>query len=415
MVKIIRDGPSVREVMTEAVQDVRRVSEADLQVSPVFVVNQIAFKSGKYRYIVNQGGARSGKTYSILQIILLYVLRNHDKIVDIFRKTHAELAETVVQDFIDIIASLGLSDVVKRNKTKHIFTVNGNVIRFLGIDKAQKRRGSRRDLAYMNEANGMTLDDFVQIKIRTAEAVFLDFNPSEYFWANEQILEKENKDDNRHILIKSTYLDNYDFLPYDQIKDIESLIEIDDFYYQVYVLGNLAVMKGKIYTRQELIEPEVYDVVDFDELYYGLDFGHINPMALIECKYAQEQSFERERYYQAGKHPEDLVKWMIENEISQTAPIYADPAYPSGIAKLRDAGFNVRRAKKDVVDGIAYCQGIVPKICKSSTHYIRERQGYKWRQTVSGSVLEGEPVKINDHLVDAERYAQYTHRKRLEG
>jgi len=263
MVKVIRDGPQVADLL---VRDIRKISEADLQVSPVFVVNQRAFKSGKYRYIVNQGGARSGKTYSILQIILLYVLRNHDKIVDIFRKTHAELAETVVQDFIDIIASLGLSDVVKRNKTKHIFTVNGNVIRFLGIDKAQKRRGSRRDLAYMNEANGMTLDDFVQIKIRTAEAVFIDFNPSEYFWANEQILEKENKDDNRHILIKSTYLDHYDFLPYDQIKDIESLIEIDDFYYQVYVLGNLAVMKGKIYTRQELIEPEVYDVVDYDEL-----------------------------------------------------------------------------------------------------------------------------------------------------
>jgi hypothetical protein len=62
--------PSAAQVMTEAVQDIRRVSQADLFVSPVFVVNQRAFRSGRYRYIVNQGGARSGKTYSILQIIL---------------------------------------------------------------------------------------------------------------------------------------------------------------------------------------------------------------------------------------------------------------------------------------------------------------------------------------------------------
>jgi len=58
MVKVIRDGPSAAQVLTEAQQDIREISEADLQVSPVFVVNQIAFKSGKYRYIVNQGGAR---------------------------------------------------------------------------------------------------------------------------------------------------------------------------------------------------------------------------------------------------------------------------------------------------------------------------------------------------------------------
>lgn len=404
--------------------DIRRIASADFPVSPVFVVNQKAFQATtldpetghiihKYRYIVNQGGTRSGKTYSILQIIIIYVLTHRGKIIDIVRKTHAELAETVVQDFVDIIEGLGLTDVIKRNKTKHIFRVNGNTIRFLGMDKAQKKRGSKRDILYINEANGITLEDFVQLKIRTTEAIFIDYNPSEYFWVNDQILEKENNRENRHILFKSTYLDNYDFLSYEQIKEIETLINIDEFYYQVYTLGNLATMKGKIYSKQILIDPEEYDVVDYDELYYGLDFGFEHFTSLLECKYAQENYYERERYHKQHKTDDDLVAWMLDNDISMTAPIYADPAYPASIRKLKEAGFNVRRARKDVIDGIRFCQGITPRICKSSVHYIRSRNKYKWRQKTDGTVLEGEPVKIDDDPVDAMRYAHYTHRKRI--
>lgn len=412
--------------------DVNRIAEVNFPVSPVFIVNQKAFQARvlsdkpnpvtgnyefvpKYNYIINQGGTRSGKTYSILQVIIIYILTHRGKIIDVVRKTHAELSDTVVQDFIDIVEALGLTDIIKRNKTKHIFRINGNTIRFMGMDKAQKKRGSKRDLLYINEANGLTLEDWIQLNIRATGQVFLDFNPSEFFWVNEQILEKENKEENRHVLIRSTYLDNYDFLSYSQIKKIEALIDIDDFWYQVYTLGNLAVMKGKIFSKQTLIETDEYDTVDYDELYYGLDFGYEHPTALIECKYAQEITYERERYYRQHKTDEDLIAWMLENEISMTAPIYADPAYPASISKIREAGFNIRRAKKDVIDGIRYCQSFTPRICKSSVNYIRERNKYKWRQKADGSIIEGEPVKLNDDAVDASRYAHYTHRKRLAG
>jgi phage terminase large subunit len=404
--------------------DIRRITEVNFPVSPVFVINQKAFQATrvnpetgkiehKYNYIINQGGSRSGKTYSILQVIIIFVLTNRGKIIDIVRKTHAELADTVVQDFIDIIEMLGLTDVIKRNKTKHIFKVNGNTIRFLGMDKAQKKRGSKRDILYINEANGLGLEDWIQLNIRATGQVFIDFNPSEYFWINDQILEKENKDENAHVLIKSTYLDNYDFLSYAQIKKIEALIDVDDFWYQVYTLGNLAVMKGKIYSKQVLIEPEDYDVIDYDELYYGLDFGYEHAMSFIECKYAQEKYYERERYNETHKHIEDFIAWALENDISQAAPIYCDSAYPASIAKLKDAGFNARRAKKDVIDGIRFMQGITPHICKTSKQLIRARGKYKWRQKSDGAIIEGEPVKIDDDPVDAERYAHYSHRKRI--
>jgi len=398
-----------------AARPVNLIENLDLKVSPVFVLNQRAMKAEGVRFVVNQGGTRSGKTYSILQVIMIYCLTNRGKVVDIIRKTHAELTDTVVKDWEDILTAAGLLGICKINKTKLTYRLNGNTVRFLGMDKAQKKRGSKRDICYINEANGVTLEDWIQLDIRTADRMYIDFNPSEYFWVNDQILEKPNEDDNKFILIKSNYKDNYDFLTYKQIKRIEKLIEIDDFWYQVYTLGNLAVMKGKIYEKQNLIEPEEYDVIDYDELYYGLDFGYEHHTALIECKYGQEKTYERQRYFERHKTDEQLIEWMLANDISMSAPIYADPAYPASIRKISDAGFNVRRAKKDIIDGIRYCQGFTPNICKSSVDYIRHRNAYKWRQKADGSVIEGEPVKINDDLLDASRYAHYTHRKRLGG
>jgi phage terminase large subunit len=375
-----------------------------LDTSPVYLANRLA----KTRIVINQGGTRSGKTYSILQLLLTYCFENTGKIIDIVRKTKREIRDTVLTDFIEILTKAGIYNERYHNKTHDEFYIRGNVVRFLGLDKAQKKRGAKRHILYINEANGLTLEDWVQLSIRTTEKIFIDFNPSEYFWVNEQILEKR-KD---FTFIQSTYLDNYDYLPADQIAEIENLINVDDYYYKVYVLGELATMKGKIYENYKLIEPEVFDLVDYDEHFYGLDFGYEHPTALMEIKYAQEQVFEREVYCEKKRTDDELIEFMLENDVSQTAEIYADPAYPASIRKVRDAGFNVYKAKKDVRDGIRFCQGLKRNICKSSQTYIKTIGRYKWKQTSDGKILE-EPVKIDDDCEDATRYGEYTHLKRL--
>ncbi len=382
----------------------------NLRVSPVFIKNLQYLKNLFFFIVVNQGGTRSGKTYSILQVLIYYCLMNPrgGKIIDIVRKTQAELRDTVITDFIEIMTNLGIWNERRYNKTHLEYRLNGNIIRFIGMDKAQKKRGAKRHVLYVNECNGISLDDWLQLSVRTIEKIFVDFNPSEYFWLNEHVIEKR-KD---YAFIKSTYLDNYDFLTANQIKEIENLINIDDFYYKVYVLGVLAIMKGKIYNNVEYIDDEIYDAVDYDEIFYGLDFGYEHATVLIEIKYAQEQVYEREIYFESMKFDEDLIEFMLNHEVSMSADIYADPAYPASIRKIREAGFNVRKAKKDVKDGIRFCQGLRRKVTKSSTKYIKQLNSYKWKQNASGQVFD-EPVKINDDGPDAMRYGEYTHLKRL--
>lgn len=378
----------------------------DLQVSPIFLKNFQALR----RFVINQGGSRSGKTYSILQVLIIkYCLnpqtRKKGLIIDIVRKTQTELRATVMVDFFEILEKMGIYNPKHHNKTNLEYRLNGNLFRFIGLDKAQKKRGSKRHILYINEANGITLEDWVQLSIRCEGQIYIDFNPSEYFWVNEQILEKRA---DKFDLIHSTYLDNYDFLSKEQIEDIENLINIDDFYYKVYVLGILAIMKGKIYNNYNLIEPEFYDQLFEDEKFYGLDFGYEHATSLMEVKSCAEQVYEREIYHEVHKLDDDLIKWMEEHQISQTAPIYADPAMASSIRKLRDNGYNVHLAKKDVRDGIRFCQSLKRNICKSSIHYIKSINQYKFKQTADGVVIE-EPVKINDDPCDSMRYAEFTH------
>ena len=45
------------------------------------------------------------------------------------------------------------------------------LIEFFSIDDAQKRRGTKRDILFINEANELTYEDFFQLNIRTTTQV----------------------------------------------------------------------------------------------------------------------------------------------------------------------------------------------------------------------------------------------------
>jgi phage terminase large subunit len=170
----------------------------DIQASRVFEDNYNATS----RFVVNIGGTRSTKTYSILQCLIVKALST-PLTISIVRKSLPSLKLSVLKDFIEILESMSLYDVDKHNKTDNTFKVGESLIEFFSIDDAQKRRGSKRDILYINEANELTAEDFFQLQIRTTTQIFLDFNPSETFWATDEIMHR-----NDAITIHSTFLDN---------------------------------------------------------------------------------------------------------------------------------------------------------------------------------------------------------------
>ena len=179
-----------------------------------------------------------------------------------------------MRDFLDILKSLDIYNIEHHNKTENTYILNNTLIEFFSIDDAQKRRGTKRDILFINEANELAWEDFFQLNIRTTQNVIMDFNPSEQFWFNDQI---QNRDD--ITIIHSTYLDN-PFLNEDQINEIERLQQTDKQYWTVYGLGEFA---GAFDTVFNYILTDTIPTDSAKFIGFGLDFGFTNdPTALVE-------------------------------------------------------------------------------------------------------------------------------------
>ena len=60
------------------------------------------------------------------------------------------------------------------NKSLLTYTFkNGSVIEFFSADNSSKLRGGRRDRAFVNECNNITLESFDEIEVRTKEFIYL--------------------------------------------------------------------------------------------------------------------------------------------------------------------------------------------------------------------------------------------------
>jgi len=143
------------------------VSELNLKATTVFQKNWEAIQSTS-RFIVNEGGSRSSKTYSICQVLILYLLQNPNKTVSIVRASFPSLRATVMRDFFEVLQELDMYDVKYHSKTEHIYTFpNGAKCEFFSADQEQKLRGRKRDVCWVNESNELDYESFQQLNMRT--------------------------------------------------------------------------------------------------------------------------------------------------------------------------------------------------------------------------------------------------------
>jgi len=375
--------------------------ELDIRHSSVFTRNLEAYYNPDVKIIVNQGGARSTKTYSVLQIIIyLCQTELQNEVIDIVRKTLAALRGTAMRDFFEILKDLDIYDENSHNKTDNCYSLNSNLIQFIGLDQPQKKRGAKRKILYCNEANELTAEDWKQLILRTTGKAFLDYNPSEeYSWIYDKVLTRQD-----HIFIKSTYLDN-PFLEQTVVNEIERLKEQDENDWNVYGLGERGTARETIYKKWETFRDEP---VKIDETIYGLDFGFNNPTALTKIAFSDAVPFVTELLYQSGLLNNKVIAKLEELGVSKSDIIYCDNAEPARIEEICQAGYNAQPADKSVKDGIDYCQRQKLMIHESSVNMIKEIKSYKWKVNKDGITLD-EPVKFMDHLMDSMRYALYTH------
>ena len=272
------------------------VEEIQWNGTPIFQRNWEC----KKKYVINRGGARSSKSYSILQLLMIKFANEDKKMFLITRKTMPALRRTAYKVFVDMLKENGLYPYCEHNKTQNTITYQNNYIAFDSIDDPVKIKSTEFNYIFMEEANEFSWDDFMVLHLRLSaptkdgevNQMFLAFNPTdELGYINKKLSKWEEAE-----VIHSTYLDN-PFLDAAYLKLIEDLKEQDPVYWTIYGLGEYAQLINIIYKPYKMVDSFPDNCSDW---IYGLDFGFNSATALVRIGWQELESndfFLQEKLY----------------------------------------------------------------------------------------------------------------------
>lgn len=355
-------------------------------------------------YKVIQGGMSSGKTYAIMTLLLTSYMPGHPNcLVTVVGQTYGHLEGGAIRDMKNILREVDYWYPQMYNSTSKTLTFpNGSQLEFRSLDN-MTARGPRRDVLYVNEANGINYETFQELSGRTKDFTIIDFNPTAEFWAHTELVKKYADRTSFEIF---TFADNQAIGE----MELENILqhkpkpgEKPSNWWLVYGLGQIGSLEGNIYhgwTKTD--KPENAKLVR-----YGLDFGFSNDetamVGIYECE--DGSYFVEEILYRKGLLGSQYCATLENLGVDGSTLIVADSARPEIIAEIKRGGFRIIGADKNKgsvlrgIDAVAQCQ-----IAYSGKNLEREYYSYAWRKKRSGEVLD-EPQDGNDHLMDALRYA----------
>lgn len=364
----------------------------EIKATRIFQANYDAIFNSEKRFIINQGGSRSSKSFSVCQLAVVIALKKPNSVISIIRKTFPSLRASIMRDFFEVLQSFNLYDPKRHNKTEHTYTfTNGTIIEFFSVDDEQKVRGRKRDYCIVDEANQIWEEDFFQLNLRTTQKFIFMYNPSERSsWLYD--LPKDNS-----IMIKSTYKDN-PFLDKSIIAEIESLKEKDEALYTIFALGERAITRENIYSNWQWLDerPE-----RFKEYVLGIDYGFNHPTALVKVWFYEDEVFVEELIYESNLTSADIIELLKNLAITYKDTIIAEVARPEINEELRRANFTIIDADKNVKGGINDLRK--KKVYTNGKNIWKEYENYSWKK-INGQMTD-EPVKVLDDAMDAVRYA----------
>jgi phage terminase large subunit len=350
-------------------------------------------EENKSRVTQHIGGTRSGKTYGILQWLLVKCIQNEGIAITVVRKTIPSLKRTVIKDFIDILKGLNIWNEKDYNATDRIWNYFNSSIQFISTDDAEKLRGIKSDILFIDEASEVDEESYFQLSIRTTGRIILAYNPtvSPYHWLRQM------NDCERYI---TTYKDN-PYLPEEMIKAIEELEFKNPKYYKIYGKGEFAPNERAIFS---------FNIVDdFDATFvgFGVDFGFSSdPTAMVAVYKKDNELFLEEVFYEKGLVTNDIIDKLNKAGIDKSYEIWADSAEPRLIEEIYRSGFNIKpvtKGKDSIRFGIAVMQNYKINILKTSQNLINEMYAYQYASDKYGYVTDV-PEGGLDHLIDAARY-----------
>ncbi len=289
-----------------------------------------------------------------------------------------------------------------------------SIITLRGWESIETARGQSYDLLVLDEVASMrdfwinyqevlrpTLTD------RKGEAIFISSPKGFNHFYKLYNMELEDSD------FKSFHFTTYDnpLIPVEEIEKAKKELTEDRFA-QEY-LADFRKTEGLVYKefdRKRHIFDKFEEIRDKVETIAGLDFGYTNPTALITIVRDDDNNFwVIDEWYKTGQTEEQVAEYVASLRINK---VYPDPENPSAIKVLRNRGVNVRevlKSKDSVVNGIQKIRELFKagrlKIHKNCVNTILELETYSYPDKVDLQNPKENPIKENDHAMDAMRMA----------
>ncbi len=350
---------------------------------------------------VVQGGTSSSKTFSIIPILIMYAANNPLSEISIVSESIPHLRRGAIRDFLKIQDEIGNDIYTQWNRSTLTYTfLNGSIIEFFSADQSDKLRGARRDILFVNEANNISWSAYHQMAIRTRKFIYVDFNPTQEFWAHTELV-AHGAD---HVIL--TYKDNEALEPaiVQAIEEAKEKAKISTYWanwWKVYGCGELGTLQGAVYDNWKQCD-KMPDSWKWKA--YGLDWGYSSdPSAGVEVCYFDGALYVNELLYEKG-----LTNPQIAERLQgfRQGEWIADSSEPKSIAEVRGHGFRIRGCPKgadSIRSGIDKVRSIPLFVTSSSINIIKELRGYVWKTDKTGEQT-GQPVDNFNHALDALRY-----------
>lgn len=370
------------------------------------------------RYLRLQGGAGSGKSIAVAQYLLITAMTVKGHRIFAFRKVGRTVKNSIFATFKDLISEYGLRDIFKINNTLYTITCTATGVEIIcgGVDDPEKVKSIKDPtIIWMEEATEFNYSDFEQLNLRLRKQgiknqLILSYNPiSQDNWIYQRMhVGKELH--GKELYLQTTYNDN-PFLPDEYRQALERLQSTNGNAYKVYTLGEWAnLTEGLIFPNYTIVDE--FPVELMDKAIYGLDFGFVDPMALVRVGISGQDLYVQELYFRTGETIEQLCPHLNGFGVTGTDRVYCDSARPGDIQSLYNAGFRgavpAVKGQGSILSGIRKLHEYNLHVTSDSTNLIGELGKYCWMKDKAEQLLE-KPIDDFNHGIDALRYAVYSH------
>ena len=355
------------------------------------------------RHLMILGSAGSGKTIFASTKVILYALKYPNARIGVFRQTLPSLRETAWREIVELLEKYQIE--FKENKSNGLVTLsNGSTISFTPVDDEKKLRSLNLDFVYIEQCEEITEEAFIELDLRIRNEVSKRYGgqmlvvvqPSSKSHWLYRLFYQEKANDEDYKKIHFSYLDN-PFLPEEQKKVYEGLRETNYERYLTHTLGEWSVGFDRQY---------------FNYYVGGIDFGWNNPACFLLCGVYDDEFYILDEVYKTEMTNSeflDEINIVLErNGLSYNSldAVYCDSADPEKIEVFHRNGLNTYPSVKNVKAKIHTAQETRIHIKECCVNLIREMPMYQWRKNKLGEILD-EPVKKDDHSIDALCYAIY--------